>query len=256
MKKDLIMFQGKIDRSKFFRFLCIERYRPENIQEMEQLRWERVQRHRTVILEKWRYIFRQLPMGGSFFGTHHRWDNTKQAYKDHIVLFSTDGYGISNKYVTEKDYGKDFVRCLDQRQLPKYLNSKSAEVQDAVKERMKGNEEYAPYTKRQDLVDLYYRVELESSRVHKAIGYYDLIIKDHYDNMVHRIVNKSGYDQPLVSISINNRVYVFKDGKLIIPPEQANFVFFEKDFGDASPVRTDHGMRYHFGINEREQTGK
>lgn len=254
MKKNLVMCNGKIDRSKFFRKLWEEKYLPENISEMEERRWQNVLKYHKMLNTKWKSIFKNIPDGGKFFGIHHRW--VKDHYQDEFVVFDYEDHGISNSFPTETSNQKKFVRCLDTNKLPLYINSSDDTTRELVKKRMEGDKELTQFPKCQDLVDLYYRTEVEGGRLLKAIGFYDQIINDHYGNMARRMVNDERFKKPMVVLSINNRLYIYQDGALSIRPEDNYFVFFESDFTSKEKIDGLYQHTHQLAIAERREDAK
>lgn len=261
MKKNLVYRDGVVDRTKFRQSLWHEKFEPCFVSEMEELRHAAVLRHKRVVLEKWRGFVKLSSASKIFWGTYKRFIKgeyrrgakiTKDRYEIERVVFKVDE-GISHSYASENDSSAiDFVRCLSGKDLPKYLNSKSEKVRETVVRRMKGDTSLSQYEQRQDLVDLYYRCDTMFGRVRQVIGYYDLILIHHYQNMKRRILQKPMYyEEPRVTLVLNDRLYIFEGGKLAHTPEHSNYVFFEGDLGKGDQVPENFGDLYRDSVKRR-----
>lgn len=254
MKRNHTMYNGRVDPSRFYQKLWEEKFLPENISEMEELRWQKVLRYQELLNTKWKSIFDNIPSGGTFFGTHRRW--VTDHYQDEFVVFSYQDLGISNSFPTESSDQKKFVRCLDTNKLPLYINSYNDTTRELVKKRMEGDKDLTQYPKCQDLVDLYYRTNVEGRRLLTAINYYEKIICNHYGNMVRRMKRDRWYKEPTVVLSINKRIYIFQEGKLSIRPEDNYYVFLESDFSNNEKIDGHYEHIHQLGISERGEDAK
>ncbi len=254
MKRNHTMYNGRVDPSRFYQKLWEEKFLPENISEMEELRWQKVLRYQEMLNTKWKSIFDNIPSGGTFFGIHRRW--VKDHYQDEFVVFDYEDHGISNSFPTESSDQKKFVRCLDTNKLPLYINSSDDTTRELIKKRMEGDKELTQFPKCQDLVDLYYRTEVEGGRLLAAIGFYEQIINDHYGNMVRRMVRDMRFKEPVVVLSINNRLYVYQDGALSIRPEDNYYVFFESDLSNKEKIDGLYQHTHQLAVSERREDAK
>lgn len=284
MKKDLVYRNGRVDPFKFQQSIWHEKFEPQHIGEMEMLRHAAVLRYKDVLRDKWKRfvaLFNEVPPSDpsvsvlprrskqpgikTFYGVHARYvkpgvrpSHDVVCYQGHyeleMVVFKMDE-GISHHYVDENDTNAiDFVRCLDDNQLPKYINSGSDKVRETVIRRLKGEAGLTPYPKRQDLVDLYYRTDVMLGRIRRVIGYYDEILIHHFQNMRRRIDRDPLYEEPRITLSINGRLYIFEGGKLAHTPEHANYVFFEGDLDKEDPVSDDFGDQYRYSVVQRDRS--
>lgn len=254
MKRNHTMYNGRVDPSRFYQKIWEEKFLPENISEMEELRWQKVLMYQKMMNTKWKSIFDNVPSEGTFFGIRHRW--VEDHYQDDLVVFDYRDHGISNSFPTESSDQKKFVRCLDSNKLPLYINSSDETTRELIKKRMEGDKDLTQYPKCQDLVDLYYRTDLERERLLTAVGHYETIINDHYRNMVRRMKRDRWYKEPTVVLSINNRIYIYQDGKLSIRPEDNYYVFLESDFSNNEKIDSHYQHMHQLGISERGEDAK
>jgi len=210
--------------------LRVEKFTPENLSAIEEKRWGLILKRRKLLNSLWKPIFTTIPEGRMFQGIRKRWDGKK--YVTELVCFdATDDIGIHYDTVSEgsQEGGNKFVRCLPDTQLPRYINSTFDRVQKSVRDRLAGEKglEYIPV--RQDLVDAYFLFSQKSQRISDAISYYNTIIEDHFYYLNKKINCNKTYEQPMITLSINGRVYIYKDRKFILKPESINWIFTETD---------------------------
>ena len=232
---------------KYFRSLRDDRYLPENLSEIEQLRWDRIKNRINLLEIKWRKLFKDAPKCGHFHGYHEYWREDHYD-KDH-VLFNISDHGISHDFLSERDdyHAKSFVLCLPENQVPMYINSTFEKVREAVKNRLAKEKDYKPYPMRQDLVDLYYQHERESKRLNICIAYCNKIIIEHFRTLSKKI-DHLPYMEPLMTLTINGRLYMSKKGELILTPEMEKHFFWESDlFNDKKYYDLRHDI-YHLSV--------
>jgi hypothetical protein len=234
---------------KYFRSLREDRYFPENLSEIEQLRWDRVQDRINLIETKWRKIFREAPKDGHFHGYHKFW--RKNHYENNHVLFNIGEHGISNTFLEERDdyYAKDFVLCLPDNKVPMYINSTFAKIREAVKKRLAGEKEYQPYTMVQDLVDLYYQHERESKRLNLSVGFCNKIILEHFRTLSKKCDYPPHYE-PLITFTINNRIYMARSGQFILTPEMDNHFFWKNDLMNNEKYDLSRSKTYQLTVRD------
>lgn len=205
-----------------YRYLREDRFAPENLLAIEKLRWENEQRYQYLMEKCWRPIFSGLHKGDMFHGISHSNGNGEKSE----VCFSISEYGIGYDYLVEDDkYADKFIRCLPDKKVPLYINSNFETVRDAAKKRLAGEKGYEPIPLRQDLVDLYYKTQDRSQRIFKTKGICTQIIEYHIDALLHKIDRKENISPVMMSISLNGRIYICYDHKIIVHPEDKNWIF-------------------------------
>lgn len=225
----------------FYKSLRKEKFSPGNLSDIENLRWEYVIKRQEEIKKNWAPLFKQEKC---FYGT----SNLSRYPQGAKILFEVSDHGISYSLPKEGDLNaNNFIRCLPDNKVPLYINSEFVSVRDAVKNRLEGKERYAPIPERQDLVDRYFRHEVVNSRMLKIIGYCDIIIHEHFDNLLSR-VEYSAIEHPLLILTINGRVYMCKDRMFTMTPESKKHFFWEEDlFNDKKEDKSRIG-RYQIKV--------
>jgi len=211
-----------------------DRYLASNLSALENVRWGNVLKYQALLKDVWRPMLKDIPKKGLFYGVHN----------STAVCFEYSDGGISYNFPEEKDStANQFVRCLPEDQLALYINSGSEKVKDAVKSRLKGDSALYPIPLRQDLVDSYYSFELKSKRLFRSIEFYDMIILEHFDMLSKKLPKKFWYDNPIITLPINGRVYIYqkKGGphsseRFLMKPETVNWIFSESDLTNKDPV--------------------
>lgn len=234
--------------------LRIEKYAPENLSAIEKKRWTHVLKRKELFDKLWKPIFTSIPEGRLFQGIYKRWDG-KQYITCQVCFDATDDIGIHYDILSEKseEGGNKFVRCLPEKDLALYINSPFERVQKAVRNRLAKVEGFEYIPVRQDLVDAYFLYNQKSQRMSDAISYYDIIIKDHFYFLRKKIDSKfANFDQPMMTLSINGRVYIFKNNEFILKPESRNWVFFETDSLNEDKVNGSHMDRVQLTVIKKE----
>lgn len=199
------------------------RYASENLEAIENLRNNYVLKHRGIIEGPWRSVFEELSKcGGSCQGI----------VDGKLICYQYDGQGMSQQFPEEGEfYGTIFVRCLDENKLPLYINSPGKQVREAVANRLKGDRAFSPIPVRQDIVDSYNYLSRRNQRIQAVIGYCDYVIRHHFKELLNKIEKKYMYDSPVLTLTINSRVYLFKGDKFLLCPETRNWIFSVEDLG-------------------------
>lgn len=233
---------------KYFRSLREDRTLPENLSEIEQLRWNRIHDRLNLLETKWIKIFKDAPTCGHFHGYHKAWRDNH--YENDHVLFNISDHGISHDFLAESDdyHAKDFVLCLPDNQLPMYINSTFEKVREAVRKRLANEKGYQPYPMVQDLVDLYYEYERMSKRINLSICYCNKIILEHFRTLSKKITYPDYYE-PLMTLTINERVYMSKKGELVLTPEMENHFFWEFDLLNDEKYCEQRTKAYHLTVD-------
>lgn len=219
-----------------------DRYLASNLSALENSRWRNVLKYQALLKGVWKPLFKNVPDNSFFYGMHRKWENGH--YNLHPVCFQISEHSIGHDYLEEKDSTADkFVRCLPEEQLALYINSGSEGVRAAVKSRLKGDRNFYPIPFRQDLVDIYYSVELKSKRLLYSIELYDKIIGEHFETLSKKLPKKFWYDNPIITLAINGRVYIYQNKnsntlsqKFLMKPETANWIFSQEDLKGNDPV--------------------
>lgn len=232
---------------KYYRSLRDDRYLPENLSEIERLRWDRIKDRINLLKTKWRKIFRDAPKCGHFHGYHKCW--REDHYETYHVLFSISDHGISNSFLVENSdqNAKEFVLCLPDNKLPMYINSTFEKVREAVKKRLANEKDYQPYPEVQELVDLYYQHERESKRINIVISYCNKIILEHFYVLLKK-VDHHPYIEPLMTLTINNRIYMAKKRELVLTPEMDKHFFWESDLLNDEKYDESVSDSYHLSV--------
>jgi hypothetical protein len=208
-----------------------DRFDPKNLEALEQRRWECILKYRALLKGSWREMLEMFPKDGNVYGH----------YSGRLVCFEYDGYGISHNFPEEfSTYQIEFVRCLTDKELSLYINSTSETVKQAVNKRLEGDPTFSPYELREDIVQCYYKIERKNFLFLKAIGLYEEIIKQHFQNILHRMVSTHKFDRPIISLILNGRTYTFKDDKFLIKPETYNPKFTVQDLMSNTPVEESY----------------
>lgn len=208
-------------------FLCKQKLTPEALPAVEALRYKNVMKYQAHIRGPWRSVFDRIPKGGEYFGYHN----------DEMISFNYDGYGIAYSPLQEGSTNANkFVRCLEEELLPLYINSKFEEVRNAAANRLKGTKGYEPIPRRQDIVHDYYKADRRGQRLLKVIEFCDMVILEHFKSLLNKVDKKYRHEKPMLTLAINDRVYVYLDGKLLIKPESRNWIFQVSDIGTEGVV--------------------
>jgi hypothetical protein len=204
-----------------------DRFDPNNLEALEQHRWKCVLKLKTILTGPWREMLNMFPNKGYVYGHH----------TGRLVCFEYDGNSLSHNYPEE--FGgdqRDFVRCLEDKELPLFIHSEADIVKEGVKKRLGGDSDYAQYEHREDIVQLYFKLNKKIYRIQRAIGYYEQIIGYHFSNLIHRINHTHGYSNLIISLVLNNRTYVYQDSQFFIKPETYNPVFSVQDLLSSGPI--------------------
>jgi hypothetical protein len=208
-----------------------EKFTPENLSAIEEKRWLYILKRKELLETLWKPIFTTIPEEKMFQGMRKRWDGKKYV-TEQVCFDATDDIGIHYDTVFEKsdEGGIKFVRCIPENKLGLYINSSVERVQKAVRHRLAKVEGFGYVPVRQDLVDAYFLYNQKSQRINDAIGYCNTVIEDHFYYINKKIDSKhKNFEQPMMALSINGRVYIYKDKKFILKPESRNWIFFETD---------------------------
>jgi hypothetical protein len=168
-----------------------------------------------------------------------------------MISFNYDGVGLGDSILKEGSINAiKFIRCLEEDQLPLYINSKFEEVREAAANRLKGIKGFEPIPRRQDIVHDYYKADRRGQRLLRVIEYCDLIILEHFKSLLDKVDRKYRYEKPMLTLAINGRVYVYLDGKLLIKPESRNWIFQVSDIGTEGviPVPELYKTKMHITI--------
>jgi len=202
-------------------YLRDDRFDPENLEAMEARRWACALRYKYLIRGPWKRLFEMIPKDGFCYGFH----------KGIKVCFHYSDGGLSHTRLNDEgrlDPNK-FVRCLPFEELALHINSPMQLVREGVAHRLKGTPGYDAIECIQDVVDLHYRLEDKIHLLLKAIKLYDEIVLYSFKTLNNRVVRPSNSASAKISLVLNGRVYVYKEGKFLISPEMQNWVFFPKD---------------------------
>lgn len=217
-----------------------DRYSPDVLPALEEIRWRNVLRYKAFIQGPYKDMFNMIPEGGYCFG-----------YKDNeLRCFHYDGEGLGNYAVNESSdtLAYLFVGCLADDQLPRYINSKNKKVQQAVRDRFQGTAR-PPIPFRQDIIDLYYKYEMIYGRFQKVIGYVDQVIKGHLQALTRRIPGRFRDYKHILALNINGRAYLQR-GEIYLPPETMLWSFTPEDINAEDTVDADHQFKHQIAIQK------
>jgi hypothetical protein len=210
-------------------FLCNDKLTPEALPRIEALRHRYILKYRAIMTGAWRAIWDSVPKGGLFFGMHN----------NEMVCFDYDGYGIEHNNLKESDMtGKKFIRCIPEDHIPLYINSTFSQTKEAAINRFKGTPGFEPIPLRQDLVDEFYKWNSKIQRILKVIGYCDEVLLRHFRTLNEKIDHRYQHNDRVVTLCVNGRVYMWRDGKLLVKPETINWMFQVEDISEPSRVTT------------------
>jgi hypothetical protein len=230
-----------------------DRYSAENLSAIEQLRWKNVLKDHALINNKWKKLFNPVPEGGLFYGVHKRWD--KNHYVNLLVCFRVDEDSLGFDYLSEVSTSYNsvkFVRCLREDQLALFINSPSNDVREAIKKKLRGDKGFEPIALRQDLVDIYFSCELKTRRLCYSVEFCEEIIQSHFRYLMNKIPRKRYDTNPILTLSINGRVYVYQDRKFLIKPGTVNWIFSEADLSNEDIVDESHLKISQLSIAKKE----
>jgi hypothetical protein len=190
-----------------------ERYLADNLPAYEEKRWQAVLLYKRIIQGPWKNLFSEMGKLKEVWGY----------YEGKKVYFSYDGYGLAHYSPIEgNDRADIFVKCLDKKELPLYINSPYEIVQTAIKARMVGDKRYAPVVRRDDLIELHYKWENRARHVRKVIELYDNIMGEHLFSLYHRMIDSIAFTRKVLTLTLNNRTYVYQNSTFLVKPEQEN----------------------------------
>lgn len=211
-----------------------DRYDPANLEYLEHRRWICVMKTRTILRDMWNKFISMIPTGNCFYGHDS---------KGRTVYFKNDRYGLSHDYVEENCSSPEkFVSCLPDDDLPMYVNSIFPKVKETVAMRMRKDPDVEIAPLREDIAAIYFRIEKISKNLYGAIGLYNDIIQRHFYNLYNNMVLDFRFERSMISLVINHRTYVFKDGNFVITPEGSNTMFLVSDLLREDKLTPDNAV--------------
>ena len=199
-------------------------YGIEDLEKLEQLRWNAFLSIRRLHKGDWLRVFKLISTYKNVYGYD------KSGNK--ILIKCHDGCSYHTEKVNEGSSSfEDYAKCLDDDQLALKVKSDIPELSETVIGIIGGS--IKSYTRDDALIQEFIKLENMFNRRYSIRSYIDRIILYHFEAILNhesrKVLNSFTFRSTCrLSLTINGREYLYKDGEIIRTPDQ-DYIFYTID---------------------------